>query len=59
MSTRDEYAEMKDELARIITAGLCQGITEADLLLAQRGDRSIGNYIADAILAMGFKKAAR
>lgn len=56
MSSNPEYEDMKEELARIITAGLSQGVTEADLILAQCGDRSIGNYIADAILAMGFKK---
>jgi hypothetical protein len=47
---------VRDEIARIITAGLSQGVTVDDLNAAQRGDQSIGLYMADALIARGFTK---
>jgi hypothetical protein len=47
----------RDELARIVNAGLRNGVTLSDLLLCQcKGDNSIGEYIAEAIEQAGYRK---
>lgn len=52
-----EHNEALWEMSRLITAGLGQGVTTDDFRAARKGDRSIGNYIAEALIAAGYRKA--
>lgn len=48
--------EQRDELARTINGGLRNGVTVDDFRKQQLGNNSIGEYIAEAIRNLGYRK---